>query len=245
MKNPWVVIAIIVVVLFGGSFWYSSMVAEKANDGVVIEANIKGNPDAAVVLEEYADFQCPACGQFHPVVKEIVSDYSDQLRYEYHHFPLMNIHPFAEPAARAAEAAGQQGKFFEYHDALFENQAAWSQGANPSAFLAQAAQDLELDMDLFTRHQRSSLIREKIQIDYTEGLERGVNSTPTFFLNGEKLELTTIDDLRAAVEAALGIAPVVEAPGVQAVGVDENGDPVELEVGTAPAEPSSGVRFGI
>ncbi|MEM9336524.1 MAG: thioredoxin domain-containing protein [Patescibacteria group bacterium] len=229
MKNPWIIIGVLVVVLFGGAFWYSGSVAEQANEGIEIAKNIKGNTESTVILEEFSDFQCPACGQFYPVVQDIMDDYGDQIQFHYRHFPLIRIHPAAEPAARAAEAAGQQGKFFEYHDLLFENQPAWSQSANPSAFFTRFAEELELDMNQFTSQQRSSLIRDKIRDDMAEGMERGVNSTPTFFLNGERLQLTTIGDLRAAVEAALGVVP----------------EGAEVPAETTTVDPNENVQFGI
>lgn len=213
MKNPWMLIGAVAVVLFGAAFWYSSQVGERANEGVKIEPLVKGNPEATVVLEEFSDFQCPACGAFFPVVKDLMDTYGDQVRFEYRHFPLVQIHPFAEPAARAAEAAGQQGKFFEYHDLLFENQDQWANSANPSRYFAAYAEELELDMDQFSRQQRSSLIRDRIRAELAAGLERGVNSTPTFFLNGQKLTLNTYADLQLAVEEALGIEQVVAPAG--------------------------------
>ena len=128
MKNPWVVIGVIVVLLVGGSVWYSMQVAAKANVGVVVQTHTTGSEDAAVKLVEYSDFQCPACGQFQPVVEEILAEYGDQIHFEYKHFPLTQIHPFAQPAAIAAEAAGQQGKFFEFASLLFKNQDTWTKG---------------------------------------------------------------------------------------------------------------------
>ena len=121
-KHFWKVVALVVIVLIGASVLYSKQTAERANEGVVIESHVKGNPDAAVTLIEYSDFECPACAQFSPYIKELMNEYGDELRFEYRHFPLINIHAQAIPAARAAEAAAQQGKFWEMHDKLFENQ---------------------------------------------------------------------------------------------------------------------------
>ena len=91
MKNPWVVIGVIAVVLFGGAFWYSSVVTEKNNEGVVVEAHVKGNPDAAVRLVEYSDFQCPACAAFQPVVEQVLASYGDSLAFDL--FPLPKRKP--------------------------------------------------------------------------------------------------------------------------------------------------------
>lgn len=217
MKNPWVIIGIIAVVLIGGSVWFSSQASDSYNEGVVVTAHIKGNPDATVTLLEYSDFQCPACSQFQPVVAEILAAYGDQIRFEYKHFPLSQLHPLAESAARAAEAAGQQGKFFEFHDKLFENQKTWSASPNPAGFFAQYAEELGLDMDVFTKQQRSTILRDKVKSEFEEARGLGLTGTPSFFLNGQRMQIETYEDFKMQIEVALGIgtaasssAPTVE-----------------------------------
>jgi protein-disulfide isomerase len=192
--------------------WYSTSVAATYNEGVAVVPHIKGNPDASVTLTKYSDFQCPACAQFVPVVDDILADYGDQIRFEYRHFPLIQIHPFAESAARAAEAAGQQGKFFEFHNLLFTNQAEWSRVSVPGAFFARYAEELGLDMTLFTRHQRSSILQENVRNQFNEARGLGLSGTPTFFLNGEQMEIQTYQDFREQIEAALGILPTTTTP---------------------------------
>lgn len=216
VRNPWVIIGVITAVLIGGAVWYSSSLATTANEGVAVQAHIKGNPEATVTLTKYSDFQCPACAQVAPVVDALLAEFGDQVRFEYKHYPLLQIHPNAEAAARAAEAAGQQGKFFEYHDALFENQRAWIAAAIPGAFFAQYAAELELDMDQFTRHQRSSVLQQNVRAQLTEARELGLTGTPTFFLNGERMQFQTYQEFGDQIRAALGIEveaapePVVE-----------------------------------
>ena len=208
MKNfTWKTFAVIAVILIGASIVYSNYASNKANEGVVIEPHIKGNADAEVVLAEYSDFQCPACGQFYPVVKEVMDMYGDRISFEYKHFPLISIHPFAVPAAKAAEAAGQQGKFFEMHDTLFENQAVWSRAGNPQSYFEQYAEDIGLDVALFKRHIGASVIDERIEDDFKEARELGLTGTPSFFLNGERMQYETFEDFVIAVEQALGILP--------------------------------------
>jgi len=203
MKNPWVIIGIIVVVLFGGAIWYSGMAAEKNNEGVVVEANVKGNSEAVTTLVKYSDFQCPACATFYPVVAELLEENGDKLRFEYKHFPLP-VHTSAQPAALAAEAAGQQGKFYEMHDMIFENQAEWSRAAVPNAFFIQYAEEIGLDIDAFRRHQNSSILRDKVRSNFEEGRELGVTGTPTFFLNGERMSFSTypefVDQILAVID---------------------------------------------
>jgi protein-disulfide isomerase len=202
MKNPWVIIGIIAVVLFGGSFWYASSTADKNNEGIAFEPHLKGNPDASVVLVEYSDFQCPACAAFQPVVEDVLSQYGDSVRFEYKHFPLP-IHPLAEPAARAAEAAGQQGKFFEFHDLLFANQLGWANSVNPAIPFVQFAEQLELDIDTFKRHYNASVIRDRVREDLAESRQLSLTGTPTFLLNGQRMVITTYEDFVNQIAAAV------------------------------------------
>jgi protein-disulfide isomerase len=203
-KNPWVVVGIIVAVLFGGAIALSGKTAQENNEGVVIQPNIKGNPDAAVELVEYSDFACPACASILPVIEEIVSQYGDDIRFEYRHFPLpIRGHEHAQSAAVAAEAAGQQGKFFEYHDLLFANQQEWVPAAVPTSFYIKYAEELELDLELFRRHLNASVLREHVQSDFNESRELGLTGTPSFVLNGTKMEYENLEEFLAQIAFAV------------------------------------------
>lgn len=203
-KHAWVIFLVIAAVLFGSSFIIAQKAEEGVDEGVVITQHVKGNEASSVVVKEYGDFQCPACGQFYPVVKELIEEYGADIRFEYHHFPLVTAHPYAVPAARAAEAAGQQGKFWEMHDRLFENQATWSNAGNPAPFFAQYAEELGLDMDMYRKHLRSNLINQAIEDSFDEARELGFTGTPTFTLNGSKMEFSTYEDFKAQIVAAIG-----------------------------------------
>ncbi len=202
LKNPWVIIGALAIILIGGSVWYSGRVQEQNNEGIVTKPNVKGSENASVTLTEYSDFQCPACAAFQPVVNDILSEFPDALKLEYKHFPLP-IHALAEPAARAAEAAGQQDAFFAYHDLLFKNQTEWSNNPNPSALFFKYAADLELDVDLFKRHFNSSILRDRVKEDFTEARGLGLTGTPTFFLNGERMNIETYEDFKNQIRAAI------------------------------------------
>lgn len=192
-----------IALVLAGAFWYAGQAGERANEGVVIEANVKGNPEAVVTLTEHSDFQCPACAAAAPVVDSILEAYGDQVRFEYKHFPLVSIHPLAIPAARAAEAAGQQGKFFAMHDLLFENQRAWSTAPNPTAIFMSYAEEIGLDVPMFRRHLDASVIEDHVRAEFEEARELGLTGTPTFFLNGERMNFQSYEEMAAQVEAAV------------------------------------------
>ncbi|MCB9818594.1 thioredoxin domain-containing protein [Candidatus Nomurabacteria bacterium] len=205
-KHFWKVVAVAVIVLIGASALYSKQTAEKANEGVVMESHIKGNPDAAVTLVEYSDFQCPACAQFNPYIEELMAEHGDDLRFEYRHFPLINIHPQAVPAAKAAEAAGQQGKFWEMHDKLFENQSTWTRSSSPSAAFNQYAEELGLDMAKFKLHLNSSTITDSINESFEDARARNFTGTPSFLLNDEKMEFSTFEEFKEQIKTAIEAA---------------------------------------
>jgi protein-disulfide isomerase len=146
----------------------------------------KGNTEAPVTLIEYSDFQCPACASYYPLVKELMNEYGDRVHFVYRNFPLVQ-HKNAAPAALAAEAAGRQGKFWEMHDLLFENQVRWATSKEVRTIFEQYASSLKLNLEQFSADMESDEIKAKVQADYDGGIAAGVNSTPTFFLNGEKI----------------------------------------------------------
>lgn len=231
----WKIIGVVAVVAIGASIVYSNSVSNKANEGITFEAHVKGNAESSVTLTEYSDFQCPACGQFFSIVDELMKERGEHIRFEYKHFPLTSIHPFAVPAAKAAEAAGQQGKFFEMHDKLFENQQVWSAGANPQTYFSSYAEEIGLDMALFKTHMKASVINDKIADEFKEARELGLTGTPSFFLNGERMQFSTYQDFMDQITSAINPA------GPEVTIVDSDGEVVTPD---AQAETESEVRFG-
>lgn len=145
---------------------------------------VRGAADAKVTLVEYGDFQCPTCGHYHPVLTELLKRYEGQLKLEFHHFPLIQIHPNAMGAAIAAEAAGDQGKFWEMHDLLFEHQNDWSPNPNAQTLFLQYALQLGLDSNRFQQSSKDPVTRDRVLADVTKG-SAIVQGTPTFVVNGE------------------------------------------------------------
>ena len=170
-------------------------------DLVTQTAHTKGNKEAKTYLVEFSDFQCPACASFYPAVKQVVEKNKDKLYFSYRHFPLQQ-HPQAVPAALAAEAAAEQGKFWEMHDYIFENQ-----GSLSEEFLLAAPVKLGLDKEKFEKAFREKAFQDKINKDSSDGVKFGVDSTPTFFLNGQKLKLFSQSDLEKSVTEAIKNTP--------------------------------------
>ena len=175
-----------------------SVKAPDANDWV------KGAPlkDAKVVLTEYSDFQCPACKAYYPYVKQLSQEFKN-LAIVYRNFPLSQ-HANAWPAAQAAHAAGKQGKFWEMHNMLFDNQDTWAKSASPELIFDAYAKTLGLDMAKFQADFNSSETKTKIQTDYTSGVNE-IDGTPTFFLNNQKIQNPqNYDEFRSIIEKAGG-----------------------------------------
>lgn len=143
--------------------------------------HIQGNPNAGLVIVEYGDYQCPYCGAAYPVLKELMKEFGNGIGFVFRNFPLSEMHPYAKPAAMAAEAANRQGKFWEMHDAIYEHQQNLSE-----SFLMEVAEKLHLDMEQFKADLQSRELAEKIDSDFESGVISGVNGTPSFFVNGKK-----------------------------------------------------------
>lgn len=142
--------------------------------------------DVTVVMTEYSDYQCPACAYFFPIVEKLKEHYGDRLKVNYRHFPL-NMHQYAMLAARAAEAAGNQGKFKEMHNLLFKNQRQWASSGNPQPTFVNYAKKIGLDINQFNEDLNSAETQQAVIEEKKAGEERGVSSTPTFYINGEEL----------------------------------------------------------
>lgn len=157
-----------------------------------------GNPDAKVKIVEFGDYQCPACAQAEPTVKQLLEKNSDKIYFVFRHFPLPT-HNNSRMAARAVEAAGDQGKYWEMHKIVYEKQTSWSTEAKPEEKFREFAKELGLDMDKFEEGLNKNW--DNIQADYALGNQNGVNSTPTFFVNGKRQAGgLTLDDFQKLVD---------------------------------------------
>jgi protein-disulfide isomerase len=165
----------------------------------------KGNASSRVTLEEFSDFQCPACSGLEPGLKRVMKDYDDRVRFVFRNYPLQ-MHKYAFIAARAAEAGGLQGKFWEMHDMLYDNQKEWSESMEPRVQFDSYATRLGLDVQRFKADMERQELAERVKADLLRGNSLGVKGTPTVFINGREIvpgRLVTEEDLRRELEAAL------------------------------------------
>lgn len=161
--------------------------------------HIQGPPGAPLTLVEYGDYECPYCGAAYPIVKEIQARLGDRLRLVFRNFPITTSHPHSQQAAEAAEAASAQGKFWEMHDILYENQANLRQQD-----LLVYGERLGLHVDRFTTDLAEHVHRERVHEDFLSGVHSGVNGTPTFFIIGRRHDGSyETETLFGALERAL------------------------------------------
>lgn len=158
-----------------------------------------------ITLEEFGDYQCPPCGHLFPILKTIKEEYGDRIKFTFHHFPLIQIHPHALAAAQAAVAAGFQGRFWEMHNLIYQNQAAWSSAADVKPYFIDYARQAGVDVNKFLNDIVSTRTTAVISADVQSGQARGVNSTPTVFIDGREIPYKdlTLDNLRHEIRSRL------------------------------------------
>ncbi len=193
----WITLFVVIVVLIWVAVsillaYLNSRSDNSANDTTISMYSTKiysttdpslGNKSAALQVVEFSDFQCPYCAQAHSIVRELVKNFPDDIYFIYRDFPIDDIHPQARLAAEAAQCAYDQGKFWEYHDLLFQNQAKLDLG-----YLLVYGQRLNLDLTKFTTCLEENKYSNEVSQDLSDGYDVGVRATPTFFINGEKIE---------------------------------------------------------
>ncbi|QQS47063.1 MAG: thioredoxin domain-containing protein [Acidobacteriota bacterium] len=206
---PFIIIAIAVAGALAAGFWFYQTQAPEETT-----AKLTGDPfpegydnrsKGVVVVEEFGDYQCPPCGSLHPEMKKIKAEYGDRIRFIFRHFPLSQIHANARAAANAAVAAGKQGKFWEMHNLLYENQSAWSEAPDLTPIAVNFARQLGLDIARFAQDMNGNAVSAEVFGDYQRGISMGVTGTPTIFLDGQQLtnEQMTPEKLREEINKRL------------------------------------------
>lgn len=176
--------------------------------------HVEGLGKDHVTLVEYGDYECPYCGEYYPTVKQVQAEYNQQMTFQFRNFPLINIHPNAFAGARAAEAAAMQGKFWQMHDLLYEqnqiyynsNQTAstWVGASDPTTYFDQYAKQLGLNVAEFKKDYSSSKVNDLINADMNAGNKLNVDATPSFFLDGKLIQVgNSVSAFEKLINAAI------------------------------------------
>ena len=192
-------LAVIVVIVIAYAAYVNIFAQQKSQyPQTYIPKPYEGNTTAKVVLTEYSDFQCPACGYAEPIVRALRSEYKDSVAFRYVHFPLTNIHPNALPAAEASECANDQGKFWEYHDKLFENQ----KSLGKETYI-RIAEELALNLTSFKTCIDTEAKKDVVMQDAQEAINRNIGGTPTFFVNDRPVDNYAYENIKKMIEEEL------------------------------------------
>lgn len=185
-----VIIIFVGIVAFSGKSNSPSSNSSK-NSSTQLSQHIRGQGTSGVTLVEYGDFQCPYCQQYESTIESVVSHFGDQIKFQFRNFPLTSLHPNAFAAARAAEAADKQGKYWDMHDLLYNqiNWQNWTEASNPNPMFENYAKELGLNVDQFKKDFSSSQVNAIINADMNEGNRLNITGTPTFYINGKKTDL--------------------------------------------------------
>lgn len=214
MDKRFLAIVSVIILAFVGVIIFSRRDASAPADanGAQATNHVKGDNAKNVTLVEYGDFECPACQSYEPIVQAVYQKYQADIQFQFRHFPLQSIHKNAFAGSRAAEAAGNQGKFWEMHDLLYANQTSWKSADTPQTFFEQYASSLKLDMTKYKADFASEKTKDIINADLAAGEKLQVNETPTFFLDGKKVDKAklagdtqqaTIDNFGKLIEEAI------------------------------------------
>lgn len=205
-------IAIIFIGIFVLSSGSDNNKSNNSKSGNQPTSHIEGQGKKGVTLIEYGDYQCPICGIYYQPLKQIYAQFSEDIYFQFRNLPLVSVHPNAFSAARAAEAAGMQNKYWQMHDKLYENQETWSGSNNPLSIFKQYAQQLGLDANKFSSDYASSQVNDAINADLAAFTKTGkTEATPTFFLDGKSLDNQKLSDPQTGVPSVEKFAAVINA----------------------------------
>jgi protein-disulfide isomerase len=180
------------------------LTAEQSAMAVRPDSRMTGTYGAKVTMVEFGDYQCPACGYDHPILKKVIDTYSSNpnFNFVFRHFPLPQ-HPNAPMASQAAEAAGAQGKYWEMHDQIYSHQSEWSESKDALPFFVSYATTIGIDVAKFTSEVSSGKYSSVVKASQDDANRIGVNSTPTIYINGTQVSRVTVENLNALVDEAL------------------------------------------
>jgi protein-disulfide isomerase len=215
-KQFWAII-VAVIVVFIGIFAItgnkSSTSGGKSSSGTLTQ-HVEGVGQDHITLVEYGDYQCPYCAEYYPFIKQAETEFNQQITFQFRNFPLTSLHPNAFAAARAAEAAGLQNKFWQMHDALYdqsdlyyqENEkiSNWVGASDPTTFFNQYAQQLGLNVNQFKTDYASTKVNDLVNADMSEGNKLGITGTPTFYIDGKQTQIgQSLGSFETAIKAEI------------------------------------------
>lgn len=204
-----------VIIIFIGIFVISQHSGNNTNNGTSNSQatnHVEGKGSTGVKLVEYGDYECPICEEYYQPLKQAVAYYSSLVYFQFRNLPLTSIHPNAFAAARAAEAAGLQGKYWLMHDQLYAHQSDWASQSNPRSVFDQYAEDLQLNVTQFNTDYASSKVNDSINADLAAFSKTGQSmATPTFFLDGSYLDNTKLIDSKTGAPSADKIGAALKA----------------------------------
>lgn len=203
-KTFWAIIAVIIII-FGGIIAFNKSGEETTDPNIQPTNHVVGAGTTGVTLIEYGDFECSACGSYYPLIEQVKAKYGDQITFQFRHLPLLQLHPNAMVAARSAEAAHNQGKFWEMYNLMFQNQLAWgNQGIDAKPIFEQYAAQLNLDVARFRADVASSATNATVNADVREFEKLGVSkSTPTFVLDGQVVKASSLEEFSKLIDDAI------------------------------------------
>ncbi|HXY18261.1 MAG TPA: thioredoxin domain-containing protein [Candidatus Nitrosopolaris sp.] len=210
-----------IIIIFVGIFVFSqhsnNNSSSSSNSSQQPTSHIEGQGQAGVTLVEYGDYECPICGLYYPVVKQVETQFSSQIYFQFRNLPLTSIHKNAFAGARAAEAAGLQGKYWQMHDALYDNQdpngtSGWVASDNPLSFFTTFAQQIGLNVNQFKTDYNSDKVNNAINADLAAFAKTGQEqATPTFFLDGKYISNLDLSDSATGQPSVQKFAQVINA----------------------------------
>ncbi len=199
-----IIALVALLAIFGNNTPSSNTSGKNLSVSVSENDHIKGNSNARLTLVEYSDFQCPACGGVYPWLKQLTETFPDDLRIIYRHYPLRSIHPNAQLASEAAEAAHMQNAFWDMHDVIFNTQTGWSNLPDPTDFFVTLAESIGLDTEQFRDDLNSAAVKNIVNDSYASASGMRLNGTPSFFFNGTQIQNPgSYDGFKTLIETEL------------------------------------------
>lgn len=214
-KRFWAII-VIIIVAFAGILWVKNDQQNNNNSNTAAQPseNLRGDTASKVKLVEYGDFQCPYCGEYYPIIEQVYQKYQSDVSFQFRNLPLTQIHPNAFAGARAAEAAADQGKFWQMYTVLYEQNEeyyqsnekynTWIGSSNPESYFIQYAQQIGLNVSKFESDYSSNQVNNVINADIAAFNKTGYEmATPTFILNGKQIQATSVNAFSTLINAQL------------------------------------------